>query len=888
MWGVLRLSPWTRAPRLLWRFPVVWWALAATGALLGLAVAVTPLYLGSIATASVAHQAAGRCAWTAGLSARGAGALPAGGAAGAGPEVAAGLLGDEGRTVLDLDARAAHLGPPVATLVGGAAAQAPPGRRDVDVQVIYRTGGEQRIHVTARVPGEGVLLTEEVAAALDSPPGTTVHLAGDAATAPYAVRVVGTYRDLADLPVAPYWCSIDRLVHLQDIFGVMVPPPIALATEPGVVTGLASQVDPARQLGAYLERPLRQGVTIDQADQAMTGVRRAVRGVPRSDGRGRHAALTTELPFIVHRAHAVQAATTPPIAALATGAVLAALGLAGVAGSFWAERRRSELDLLSARGVGPGALAGKAALECAPPLLLGVLVGSLLAALAVVAVGPAAEVSTGAATLAAAAVPAGGLLALAVLAASVRRRLRSEGAATAQVRHRSLRDGQVAVLEVALLVGTLVELRHVGRLRAIPDVTTLPSFGLSRLLLPLLALLLTARLALRLLVRGLRRVRGRGDGLPLPLLLAAQRLASVPRVPAALAVVVAVASGTCVYSAGLADSLQRTVTAKADLFVGARTSIELLGPQQVPALPGAAHRTEVFVMADTTRRGAGAVDVLGVDPTTFAQGAAWQPGYASSPLAALMARLRAPAAAGVVPAVAVGDVPDHLVVGFGREAPAVDVPLAVVARAEAFPDEGSVPLLVVSTATLSSTAPAAVRFSTERVWVDGPPQPLLNQLRAAGVEIRSTTTSQQVSAAPVLEAVLQTLSALRVLGLLAGVLALVGLLVYVDVRARRRRLAAVLTRRMGLRTRTEWASGWIEVGAVAGTGVVLGVLSGGALVRVVARLLDPLPLSPPRPSVVQPTGLAWSLVAGAVVAAALIAAAGLRRPPVDAAVLRAE
>lgn len=890
--SVLRLSPWRRGPRLLWRFPVVWWALAGTGTLLGLALALAPLYLGSIASASFAEQSAGRCTWTAGLQAKDyVHPGPPAGAHQPAKDAVTPLLGPPGQAVVDAAGDQGHLGPTVATLIGSAVAQAPPQHDAEALTLIYRDGAEQHVHVTARVPGKGILLTEEIAASLRTPPGSLVRLEGQPGHVT-AVRVVGTYRDLADLPVQPYWCSLDPYVHLQDIFGSFPPQPIALTTEPDLAVAF-QRAQPDSRVEVRLERPLDAGLTIDEGEQALAVVQQALRegAAPNADPRNGRASLTTQVPYLVRRAHAVQDATTPPIAALAAGAVLAALGLSAVSGGFWVERRRTEVELLSARGVGPGALAGKAALECGLPLLAGIAVGTALAAVTVVAFGPAATVSPRAVDLVAILAPVGAALAVGVLAAAVRLRLRAARQGAPLRSQRLLRSvGPLAwtVGEIALLVATLVSLDRVSPLKVSTDATSLPTFGLARLFLPLLALLLIARLAVRLLVAGLRRLRGRGDSWPMAALLASQRLAAVPRVPAALAILVAVACGTCLYSTGLANSLQRTVSAKATVFVGARTSIELQGPQPLPALPDGDRRTEVRSLADTTLPGGGAVDVLAVDPRTFPNGGAWDAAFADVPLSTLMARLSAPAVAGRVPAIAVGDLPDDPVVSFGREGPGVSVPFAVVGHARAFPGLHTAPLLVVPLPTMQATSPAAVRFSTERVWVDGPPQPLLAQLLSGGVLIRSTTTAEQVSAAPALEAVLQTLAALRALGLLAAVLAAIGLLVYVDVRARRRRLAAVLTRRMGLRGRTEWAAGWLELGAVAGCGVVIGAAAGLALVRIVAAILDPLPFSPPRPLVVLPTSFAEGLALAAALTTAGIAAAGLRRPHVDAAVLRAE
>jgi putative ABC transport system permease protein len=66
-----------------------------------------------------------------------------------------------------------------------------------------------------------------------------------------------------------------------------------------------------------------------------------------------------------------------PVLPIPLGGTLLALLLIGAAGSYWADRRLREVRLLSARGVGPSALAGKAVLELALPAVAGTLVGAL-------------------------------------------------------------------------------------------------------------------------------------------------------------------------------------------------------------------------------------------------------------------------------------------------------------------------------------------------------------------------------------------------------------------------------------------------------------------------------------------------------------------------------
>lgn len=880
MFSVLRLAPWRRGWRLLWRVPSVWWALLSVGAVLGLTMALPPLYLGSTASASFGAQVATRCPWLVGLQARSTQPTPADVAArSTGPQLATALLGPTAHAVYAADARSGHLGAAVTSFLLGGTIAGAPGAGDEPTTVLYRDTAEQHVRVTSRVPGDGVLLTDRVATSLHVRAGDTVAfrtLAGPLSR----WHVVGTYHDLAADPVLPFFCSLDRVIHLQDAFGNNVPPPVALATSPSVALGITRALNPQALLTGIVERPLAPLHRIDQGEQALRVVGVAKTRSATSEYLVGNA-LRTDLPFLVDRAHAVQAALTPPITAIAAGAGLAALGLVGIAGSFWAERRRTELDLLAARGVGPGALAVKASIECAAPLLAGVLAGTALASGLVLLFGPASVVTPGSLRTAVLLAPPGWLLAGLVVAGAVRWRLRQVRA----VGRRRLRLLPVTAVDGSLLVAALVALRRISPLAISSDSEALPSFGLGRLVLPLLVLVLVARLVTRGAVGLLGILRGRGDGWRVPVLLAVQRLAAVPRVPAALAVTVSVACGTCLYATGLAGSLHRTVDAKASVFVGGRSSIELNGRTPLPHVPGGDTVTPVLSLARPRLDvpGRPKVTVLAIDPRTFARSATWDTQYADRSLPGLLQQL---SEADGVGAIAVGDVPDDATVILDLASP-YSVQAHVVARPRAFPGMRQQPLLVVSTAALERAYPRATDAATEQLWTQQPVQPLAGRLRAAGVSVRSTLEVAAVSTAPSLEAVLQTLAVLRALGLLVAILAGLGLVVYVDVRARQRRLASVLTRRMGLRARADWVASWLELGGAAGLGLLVGAGTGLGLVDYVSALLDPVPLIPPGPLVSLPLAYAAGLAAATVTLTAIAALVSLRGSSSDAAVLRA-
>ncbi|MGH9119730.1 MAG: ATP-binding cassette domain-containing protein, partial [Acidimicrobiales bacterium] len=86
-------------------------------------------------------------------------------------------------------------------------------------------------------------------------------------------------------------------------------------------------------------------------------------------------ALESELPFMTDRAQALRASVGGGIIPVAVAAVLASAGMVGAAAALWVDRKQRELALLVARGVGPGAIGVKAALEHSSAIVVGTLAG---------------------------------------------------------------------------------------------------------------------------------------------------------------------------------------------------------------------------------------------------------------------------------------------------------------------------------------------------------------------------------------------------------------------------------------------------------------------------------------------------------------------------------
>lgn len=247
------------------------------------------------------------------------------------------------------------------------------------------------------------------------------------------------------------------------------------------------------------------------------------------------------------------------------------------------------------------------------------------------------------------------------------------------------------------------------------------------------------------------------------------------------------------------------------------------------------------------------VDVLGIDPSNFGQVAFWDSRFADASLPTLLARLTQRDAAST--ALAVG-LPATNTVQLSVTPTGPPIVVGVVAALRAFPGERGNPLLVVDQRVL-----AKLQLASAQVWMRGDVSSNEALLRRAGLDVRYVVTAGQVSAAPNLLAIRWTFDFLDALGVLAGVIAVSGLLIYLPTRQRQRRLAYLFARRMGLSKVSHLRSLLLETGTTLTAGYLLGGLLSLAATGAVYRQLDPDPLVPPAPLYVAPYVALWSSAA---------------------------
>ena len=760
------------------------------------------------------------------------------------------------------------LGPPVRTR-SGATMDAAAGTRTARVRLAARDGFAGHIQVLERAGGDGAWLPDTAASSLGVRAGQTVRLGLPPGV---RVRVVGVFRDLAtsDQPLDRFWSPLGNVIYTLDR---------ERTTPPGLVL-----VDPDRflELTRRLESPGRlewdfypesDRLTLPEADRLAAQIQ-AVQGTtgdPSAEQTGltRVTTATTPITDVVRRAHATLAALTGPVESISLTGRLLALALVAAAAVFAVRRRRGEVSVLIAHGVGGLPIGARSMVEAALPLAAGGALGYLVALGLAGPLDPVPglqpQVTAAARREVALAVAVGLLLFGLVTWIAVR----------SEERERARRPGQVLatpwweVLALALAAAALYELRTRGG--APVQVEGEPA-QVDRLLVlfPLLAIAGLAGLATRAAARLLRRARppltAASAARPAPVL-ALRRLVAAPRTVLLLVTGSAVALGLLTYSGTLVASTRSAAADKARVLVGSDTNLKL--PDEAPpgvtaGLPATVVRRfqEVRLTLDSRP-----VDMIGVDPASFASGAFWRQGFADASLGRLLGRLdQAPP--GRLAAVLAGPaVADARAVDVGP----VRLAVTAVATARAFPGMTSTDrnLLVVSSAGFDAAAGRKrdqASWRTE-LWARGDPGAALAALRRAGQAPVAVTTAAGQMRTAVFVAQAWTFRLLSALGVLAGMVALVGLVLYAQARQRGRVIAYALTRRMGLSRAAHRRSVLWELAGLLGFAFLLG--AGLAVVAAAAVLprLDPMPELPPGLGLELP-----GLVLGATLACVLLAA----------------
>jgi putative ABC transport system permease protein len=852
---------------LLARQPLVAGVLWLAATVLAMAAATAPLFLSTIGTASLHSAAAQRCAEQ---------AMPA---ATANPTSYAGFT-PRVNSLLTQRISQAYVArglPPARNVVWASAVLSANTQRGLAENVpayVYSAPGSTRyIDKLSYVGGRGVWLTDNQAAQLHLKPGMTLRLNGRPAP------IVGTYKRLDNpndpaFQLAHHWCTWHNLIVPNPLTNT--PPAFILADS----QHYAASVSPASHVAWY--SPVNvASLSLTQAESA------AQKGIDA----GKQVANTQHLMDVpiaadptfqqmTARAAHIQQGLSGAIVPIAVGGIVVALLLVVGAGWFWALRRRREIDLLVARGVGPIPLAAKALLETMPWVLLGGGLGLGLTVVVVKRLAPAPQIDAHAvwqATLLTLAVDAAAALVIAAIGAT-------RGREVGHAHRRRLRAMRYVPWELAL-IGAAVAIRLTthGQGITVDDEGTV-QLGPAVLAFPLLGLAGMLLLMVRIMRRGMPALRAFARRGRIGRFLAFTRIATSPAVALGVVVGIALPCGMLVYASGLQSSLNNSVTAKYQTNLGAPhvlSTVSVFG-RTLP-MHGTGTQVSVIQQAPVGNNGQ-ELRLLGVDPATFSRFA-----YVDSQQKGLVAQLHGHSADGAVPAILAnprGGAPITSV-RVGSTTSSVRVKpktlhINVLATLEAFPGlrDAYQPMVIVNRQALKHMPLHIER--AEQIWTsDADHAAAAANLAHQHVSVLYELSPDVVVGKTGLLPVTWVLAYLRALALLIGLVAIAGLVFALGARTRRAAVAYVLARRMGVSRAAHLGSLLGELALIVGVGWLIGsgLAEGG--VGAVYRLLNTYPQIPPKPVFIF-DGVVVSALAGAC-AVLVVVAAGLAQLLADRA-----
>ena len=888
---------WRRAPAVLFHHAGAFAALLVAGALVSLAASSAPFVTTAAASAALKDKLAALAPLATGLQISNF-------SVSAEPSTALLRTDDRRRAAIARLGRRLRLEPPVFTVESQTPLIADTAEGSAQVLLLARSGVLAHVRQVASVPGDGVWIPDLTARSLGLRPGGTVRIDYEKAGSSRSlrVRIKGIYRALDRSIPSPYWANFLTEILPQ---GVDPPPPARYLLMPRrMLFALAQQLSAARRVryrgrvfyvgngfGLTTKAELAvdpHGLTLVQARRLQTRfatVRRALRSSlgEQLGCRGRRVLITSQggtsvtcqvassLSSAAALADTSAASISPGVSLLAGAGTAIALGVAAAAGFFLVQRRRGEAALLFARGESGVSYGARTALEILLPLGLGGGAGFLIALLLTGTFAPSGSID--AATVDSAAARGGAALAAAfllvvVVACVVFARQFDSG----RQRFRRLRLFPWELPLLALSLWLLVDVRSGGGLAT--DAKTGASHP--TLAVFVFPLLLAAALA-GLVTRGARLLlrRTAPSGASIVAFLFTRRLAAARGTLVVLAVVSAAAFAAYYYSVAVAASLSRGVDEKAYIAYGGDVQGVVSDTAAIPrAFAFPATRVDYAIQVATLASASGAyADVLAVDAGSIGSVIHWYSAWGPNPQAAL-ARLRQPQH-GALPV---------LIAGLARAGlsavwlDGVRIPVVPVGRVRAFPGMAAgAPLLVVDRDTVIRLARSRHAFDPlgtpqTYVWANGPPAAVSRALEEPPLDATFVTTIDQFRQDPDVLLAKRIFAYMRLVALAAGVLVLIALVLYLQVRQRTQAIASALAARMGLSRRAEVVSLALELAAIAGFAALIGGATAVAATAPIVGHIDPLSADPPAPTLAVPV---TAIVASAATLVLLAVCAGV-------------
>lgn len=856
---------WRRSPFLLFRFPGLLLAIIVVSAIAAITAVTGPAFLASTETGSLREgvEQAGR--WTSGYRVGFDGFFATRQRE---DKAAISFFGLRDRAESALAERTEGIeqldGPYVATI--GSELTAVTDKAQNRVRLLSRTDAFNNVTVVDGGGSDGVWLADVTARQLGVEVGDEIELESPVATT--SARVAATYKYLTRQPPSDYWSPFTPLIYRAA--GEEVDPPVFVLAEGKTLERVTKELHDYGFI--QLDFPLsHEEVTLEEARTVVRELNEitAELEIPSSvitqeigyaEFRFNDIETTSSLYSIVAKANERIETVSPVADLLSTAARLVAFAVMAAAGFYLVKRRRTECATLVARGIGPMQQGLRYGIESLIPSVLGTALGVIGGYILVSKLGPATELPWSVIGRAKVSLITTFILSLLILilAASfaVSREehdIAEKPATTAHVRW--LQVG--AILSIA---GGFFAYRMSNEVSA-ESLTDLrdPMLTLVPVILTLAGGVLTASLFRAVLPRFAGRVRFRWPSL----YLSARRLSGASAMTQVLVIAGAWALGVAVYGLTMSASVSAAASSKAHLYLGSDYST---------LVPGEANLSQVSVPATQVTRvqrtplgDAGDTAILVLDPQTFHEAAFWRSDFADRSLESLIDLIDEPGTP--APVLATFDPGTNPMLTSGTR----EVPVEVKATVHAFPGmppDGRMLIMARDTFTgLIGDIAGSSSPRVEEIWARGDRDTIETELRRANISIFRGLDAESVLDSPSLQSLLWLLGFLAALGAAAALIAILGLLLYLQARQRTALVSSALTRRMGLGRRSEFVSWTGEVAGALLVSLLGAIVAGLPVAALMKNRLDPRPALQPAPSLITPV----ALLIGMFVALVLVA-----------------
>lgn len=659
------------------------------------------------------------------------------------------------------------------------------------------------------------------------------------------LTVTQQFDDVQFDPLAEFWCGYPQLFTPDA--GGDPPPPSAIAS---VETIESMGVGTAFIYDQY--QISRDPITMTQADQLEAGAAKVTEAWNQRYAEQWGEVPRNEMGRVLQRARSVRTTVDRNLNPVLLIGLLADLVVLIAAGVLVARERRTELRLLAVRGVHPFRIGLFVVPGLAVSLLAGAGFGFALAWSGVKLFGPSSLLESSAM------IDAGIQLAVAAIIATIMVAAVVATVADGYADPRKSRFG--ARVPGFVAAGALVALAIVGyrRLKENGGVRSSGVFSKGGDLLamgfPLFAMLAVISLAGIVVMWIAPRVRLSGKRLWRGVRLGWRRVVLEAGPLAAIVMSVALAAGCFIVAIALSDGARLQLQEKSEVYVGTDLAVSIVGDVAVPE----ELRDRTSLMSKVRAKDdSHSVDVIGIDPVTFADVAHLRGDGASKSLAELVTSVSRDNPADGVAAIAVGvdaEVGDIVLLRIpGTTEP---VPLHIVETARFFPGKKStIPLYVMTDAHLREIA----GFPSTILLISDPPEGAIQTLQDNGVRVGLILNADSAFGGSAYSALRWAYIPLGALGVLFAVVALSLQLLVITARREQRRIAHALMVRTGFRRASALMAATVETGVPLVVGTTLGALAAIAASSMSIVHLDPLPLVDPPARFLVP----WSVLAAA-------------------------